>query len=488
MADQGYLEHIESVESDLRPYAFKTKNISNFTDATDAIQTFETAWRKDGGRARLTGRSPLMLERDRILYSNELRSQSDRHHVLFLGDARVSRDYASHILRMSQVSRAICGRLGLNTDLAEAIALGAKVGGVPFIHVGKRAVDEWVRERVKALDKGAEQPLSGSARHTGAPRQMAFVDADGDQLALPGWVDEIADENLRRKVQELMPWAAGAASMAAYSSGQQSYWVLSFKPFQLVGRSPFVPQTMYGIWNHSLGSPRTASRFHHHIKLATAGQPEFTLRDSDLTHEAVVVRYADDITWVIENLNEASKAASLAGSPNATFNMLATVLKSNDLPPDLQIALTPVPDLGRIYTYFINDLVVTSQSALEEAETSGASEADPAVKLSMEADRMLHLMKSFLTERVFSDDRIVYRNRTLVSIIQTVLDVYWDSPSGALQTYLDGKAMIEGWTPDEVKRSNELLADPVHRVQASVDALASMSDREVYRLLGLEAM
>ncbi|MDN5767749.1 MAG: hypothetical protein L0H96_11250 [Humibacillus sp.] len=482
---EGYLAHVRAIESGLNRYAFKTNSVTTFTDSTDAIKSFEDQWREESGRARLSGRTPLMLERDRILYSEELRSQSDRHHILFFGDARVARDYASHILRMSQVSRAICGRLGLNSDLAEAIALGAKVGGVPFIHVGKKAVDRWVRAKIKSLDTGTSQPVAGVA---GRRRndQLALLGRDGNSLPLPTWVDELEDPKLREDVKAFVPWAAGATDAAAYSSGQQSYWALSLRPFQLQARRPFVPQTMYGIWNHSLTAQRDTARFRHEVVLRADGT-QLTITDSHLTHEAVVVRYADDVTWVVENLSEASKASSLANRPNETFNNLASELRSNDVPAELQTALSPVPDLGQIYTYFINDLVKCSQAALTDAGDAAPSETQPLVGLSETASRMLRSMKRFLGDRVFSEERIEYRNRTLEALTATVLDVFWDTRGKALHSYLVERAKLEGWTPDDLAASTALLGDPVHRVQASVDALSLMSDREVYRVLGLEA-
>lgn len=43
------------------------------------------------------------------------------------------------------------------------------------------------------------------------------------------------------------------------------------------------------------------------------------------------------------------------------------------------------------------------------------------------------------------------------------------------------------WGKDETASALILTDDPAHRVQASVDALSLMSDREVYELIGLDA-
>jgi dGTP triphosphohydrolase len=479
----SYFDHVKDVERGLSDAAFTSDKVSLLADRSDAVKWFEDQWQSTEGRARLTGRSPLMLERDRILYSDEFRAQSGRHHMLFSAGARTARDYSAHILRMSQVSRAICGRLDLNSSLAEAIALGAKVGGVPFIHVGKNAVDAWVRGRIKDLDTGSDYPISGTRDNS---EQLAFLDPEGNELPLPTWIDDIKSPDLRRDVRRYLPWAAGTASSTAYSSGQQSYWTLSLNQFQLSAKRPYIPETLYGIWNHSLTAPRDTPKFMHSVKLAD-GKTELALSDANLTHEAVVVRHADDISWVIENISEAAKADQLAGSGRDLLTLLARELQSSDMPQELHTALIPVADIGRIYTYFINDLVATSQPGLLDAMGIHPSETEPTIHFSATASRMMRLMKQFLNSTVFTEERLQYRNRTLVAITETVLDVYWETRGAALTEYVNNLAKLEGWNRDQLADALALLDRPIHRVQACVDALAGMSDRAVYRLLGLES-
>ena len=116
----SYSEHVEAIEAQLAPYAFTTKKIETFATGEDALRYFEERWKSN--EAQLDGRTPVSLERDRILYSNALRNQSDKYHVLFWGLHRVTRNYTTHTLRVAQVARSLSGRLHLNADLAEAIA------------------------------------------------------------------------------------------------------------------------------------------------------------------------------------------------------------------------------------------------------------------------------------------------------------------------------------------------------------------------------
>src|SRR3990167_4905285 len=52
------------------------------------------------------------------------------------------RDRLTHSIEVAQVARTIAGVLGLNTDLAEAIALAHDLGHTPFGHTGEDALAE----------------------------------------------------------------------------------------------------------------------------------------------------------------------------------------------------------------------------------------------------------------------------------------------------------------------------------------------------------
>lgn len=485
-SDDSYLAHVDSLELTLGDFAFRSREIETFTDGTDAVRSFEAQWRTDEGTARLTGRTPLMVERDRVLWSDELRRQADKYHLLFHGGQRVSRDYTTHTLRVAHVARSVSRRLGLNTDLAEAVALGCKVGAVPFLHVAKATVDRWVRDRLKDIDDAAARKAPRAAR-VGGQEPLLLVEVDGT-LVLPDWVSGIRDDGVRDGVAKFLPWAAGSSSLPAYSSGQQSYWLLSTDPFLLRPKAPYVPQTMYGVWRHSLGGTPDSGNFRHSITLSGAGAVStLTLTESHLTHEAVVVRYADDITWVIENLNEANRAAALGGVQNSVFNQLALQLSGQDPPTALSLALQPRGNTGSIYTYFIDDLVRTSNEAFGQAHSTHRSETEPLVGLSPTAARMLRLMKEYLRTGVFNEDRVRLRNDTLGVISKTILDLLYESQAQVLVDLIERRGKLDMWGKDETASALILTDDPAHRVQASVDALSLMSDREVYELIGLDA-
>ncbi|OWZ83373.1 deoxyguanosinetriphosphate triphosphohydrolase family protein [Natranaerobius trueperi] len=83
-------------------------------------------------------RSNFARDRDRIMYSKEFRRLSGKTQVFVVGFDDHCRTRLTHTIEVAQIARTISERLGLNTELTEAIALGHDVGHTPFGHVGER--------------------------------------------------------------------------------------------------------------------------------------------------------------------------------------------------------------------------------------------------------------------------------------------------------------------------------------------------------------
>ncbi|WEF25619.1 deoxyguanosinetriphosphate triphosphohydrolase [Paracoccus sp. S3-43] len=105
----------------------------------------------DASRGRLhpermsTFRSPWQRDRDRIIHSSAFRRLKHKTQVFVEHDGEAYRgDYfrtrLTHTIEVAQVARTIAGALGLNTDLAETVALAHDLGHPPFGHTGEDAL------------------------------------------------------------------------------------------------------------------------------------------------------------------------------------------------------------------------------------------------------------------------------------------------------------------------------------------------------------
>jgi dGTPase len=131
-------------------------------------------------------RSEFQRDRDRIIHAKAFRRLMHKTQVFISPDGDHYRTRLTHTLEMMQVARTIARSLGLNEDLAEAIALGHDLGHTPFGHTGEEALsralaahgrrfrhNEHSLRVVDKLEKGGEglnltlEVRDGIRNHTG---------------------------------------------------------------------------------------------------------------------------------------------------------------------------------------------------------------------------------------------------------------------------------------------------------------------------------
>ncbi|MGQ0609499.1 MAG: deoxyguanosinetriphosphate triphosphohydrolase [Paracoccaceae bacterium] len=85
-------------------------------------------------------RSAFQRDRDRIIHSSAFRRLKHKTQVFVEHEGDYYRTRLTHTIEVAQVARTIAGVLGLNTDLAEAVALAHDLGHTPFGHTGEDAL------------------------------------------------------------------------------------------------------------------------------------------------------------------------------------------------------------------------------------------------------------------------------------------------------------------------------------------------------------
>ena len=91
-------------------------------------------------------RSAYARDRDRIIHSRAFRRLEAKTQVFTTRYSDHFRNRLTHTLEVAQIARTVAGALGLNTELAEALALVHDIGHPPFGHAGERKLDELMRE------------------------------------------------------------------------------------------------------------------------------------------------------------------------------------------------------------------------------------------------------------------------------------------------------------------------------------------------------
>ncbi|MBI5154556.1 deoxyguanosinetriphosphate triphosphohydrolase [Candidatus Poribacteria bacterium] len=124
------LDHEAAENANLAPYA--TRSSGSLGRAYEAEpDPFRTDFQRD---------------RDRIIHSTAFRKLEFKTQVFGSHAGDYYRSRMTHSVEVAQIARTLARALNLNSDLAEAIALGHDLGHTPFGHAGEAAMRECMEE------------------------------------------------------------------------------------------------------------------------------------------------------------------------------------------------------------------------------------------------------------------------------------------------------------------------------------------------------
>lgn len=117
MAGNEYYETVARIEDGLLKCAKRSFDPASplFVDGEEIFRHFATRWEK-GSKFKLQNRTPIQLERDRILYSQGMRKQTAKYHVFLEGgqkhyDVRYRAHFDGAVVKRLARMGAHCARL-----------------------------------------------------------------------------------------------------------------------------------------------------------------------------------------------------------------------------------------------------------------------------------------------------------------------------------------------------------------------------------------
>lgn len=307
-------------------------------------------------------RNPFQRDRDRIIHSGAFRKLKYKTQVFVYHEGDYFRTRLTHSLEVAQIARSISRTLGLNEDLAEAVALAHDLGHTCFGHAGEEALDACMADH------------GGFSHNEQTLRILTLLErryAEFDGLNLT-W------ETLEGVVKHngpLLPVAAGTAL------------------------------------------PPTISAFQAMFDLELDTQP---------CAEAQVAALADDIAYNNHDIDDGLRAGLLTVEDLLEVPLIGPIIREVwDRYPGLETQRLIHETIRRMINAMVNDLIAESRRRLTELDPASSADiraADhPVIAFSEEMRAHDRALRAFLKRRVYRHYKL---NRMTSKARRVVGDMY----------------------------------------------------------------
>ena len=334
------------------------------------------ATRPDDSRGRLhpeaesPTRSCFQRDRDRIIHSGAFRRLKYKTQVFVYHEGDHYRTRLTHSIEVAQIARSISRALGLNEDLAEAVALAHDLGHTPFGHAGEDAL------------RDAMEPHGGFDHNEQTFRVLTRLErryAEFDGLNLT-W------ETLEGTVKH---------------NG----------PLRGTGDAPG-------------GVPAAIAAFDQSFDLELASQAG---------PEAQVAALADDIAYNNHDIDDGLRAGLFTVGDLEDLGLVGPVVrKVRARYPGIEQARLVHETIRRVIDLMVNDLLAESRSRLADAAPDSAAAVRQAGRpLIAFSDAMLSNdrdLKAFLFERMYRHYRVNRMTSKVRRVVRQLFTQYLEEP------------------------------------------------------------
>ena len=342
------------------------------------------ACQPDDSRGRLhpesmsTFRSPFQRDRDRIIHSSAFRRLKHKTQVFVEHEGDYYRTRLTHTIEVAQVARTIAGTLGLNVELAEAVALAHDLGHPPFGHTGEDALHELMA------------PYGGFDHNAQALRIVTRLErhyAGFDGLNLT-W--ETLEGIAKHNGPVTGPRASG--SHAVPEGGQMPYALAECNV----------------AWDLELSTFASA--------------------------EAQVAAVADDVAYNHHDLHDGLRAGLFTEDDLMELPVTAPAFEEVDrLHPGLDPTRRRHEALRRVFGVMVEDVIAVAENRLEASRPQSVQDIrdmdGPIIRFSKPLYQNLKAIKSFLFTRMYRAPSVVVERRRVTAMIRDLFPLFLKDPA-----------------------------------------------------------
>lgn len=372
-----------------------------------------------------TFRSPFQRDRDRIIHSSAFRRLKHKTQVFVEHEGDYYRTRLTHTIEVAQVARTIAGALGLNTDLAEAVALAHDLGHPPFGHTGEDALHELMA------------PYGGFDHNAQALRIVTKLEkhyAGFDGLNLT-WetLEGIAKHN-------------GPA--ISDHGGSHSAPTRELLPYALI--------EVDNLWDLELSTNASA--------------------------EAQVAAVADDCAYNHHDLHDGLRAGLFTEDDLCELPVIGECFAEVDrLHPGLEPMRRRHEALRRVFGVMVEDVIAVAENRLTALQPQSVDDIrsmeGPIIRFSKPLYQNLKAIKGFLFTQMYRAPSVVVERQRVTMMVNALFPLFMEQP----------ELLPEDWHEDvarAVARGNEGQTELARVV---LDYVAGMTDRfaiqEYHRLV-----